>query len=637
MNSAHIRRLIWKQLTLAALLTPLAAIYASEETLHDEPATRRDAMLRAQLAKPYPANGCWHYEDFALAAYWLNQRTAEANQALLTEREKEFPAVLKEGSFHWHAYLLERLYFLFGSTSQHHPGRMSAEAEAALLDMLWRWAEPRCRLEMTLPERDWWIWGSENHHAQAWAGFWGAAQIFARHSDYQNRRFADGTAPAQMAAAFNDHFQRFARERAAKGLLVECNSNYNKYTLGGWYNMADLAQDAELRLRMRKMLDLFWADWASEQIDGVRGGSRHRCYPGDSSTVHSGLDGASWFHFGLGTAQSQHPSVMCAATTLWRPSPVVAELARDAGGRGVYEYVSRRPGLAAPGGEKPRNFVDDPAHPFHEARGVYGLRPEGGGLLRYTYCTPDFVLGTSLVEARPKEDWTNISSQNRWEGVIFGGHRTARIFVQPLQPKRGSVYNANWSVQQRGVLIVQRLQGSNARGQRVWFDASLPRVETNGWVFAEAPRAYAAVRVVEGGSAWEPDTVEQHHGGKGRTDLGVWLRCLDEFSPVILEVARKADFADFAAFQRATLDNPLRWENRRLDYTSRFHNTTLTLSADYSRPPLVDGQPVNYAPQRVYESPFLQSDFDSGIVTLRKEMQEVILDFNRQPSGKRHP
>ena len=323
---------------------------------------------------------------------------------------------------------------------------------------------------------------------------------------------------------------------------------------------------------------------------------------------------------------------MCAATTFWRPSVVVAELARDAADRGVYEYVSRRPGLAAPTGEKPRNFVDDPAHPFREARGVYGLRPEGGGLLRYSYCTPDFVLGTSMVEARPKEDWTNISSQNRWEGVIFGGHRTARIFVQPLQPTRGSVYNANWSVQQRGVLVVQRLKGSNAKGQRVWFDASLPRVEANGWVFAEAPRAYAAVRVVTGGTAWEPDAVEQHHEGKGRTDLGVWLRCLDEFSPVILEVARRAEFPDFAAFQRATLENPLRWENRRLDYTSQLYQTTLTLLADYSRPPLVDGQPINYAPRRVYDSPFLHSDFGSGIVTLQKGTQNVVWDFNPQPS-----
>lgn len=557
--------------------------------------------------------------------------------ALLTERDKEFPTVLKEDGFHWHAYLLERLYFLFGSASRHHPGRMSAEAEAALLDMLWQWAGPRCRLEMTLPNRDCWIWGSENHHAQAWAGFWGAAQIFAQHRDYQNRRFADGTAPAQMAAAFNDHFQRFARERAATGLLVECNSNYNKYTLGGWYNMADFAEDVELRRRMGMLLDLFWADWAIEQIDGVRGGSRHRCYPGDSSTAQSGMDGASWFHFGLGPAQSQHPSVMCAGTTFWRPSPVVVELVRDAASRGVYEYVSRRPGLAAPAAGKLRNFVDDPGHPFYEARGVYGLRPDSGGLVRYSFCSPDFVLGTSMVEARPREDWTNISSQNRWEGVIFGGHRTARIFVQPLQPQRGSVYNANWSVQQRGVLVVQRLQDSNARGQRVWFDASLPRLETSGWVFAEAPRAYAAVRVVEGGTAWEPDTVEQHHEGKGRTDLGVWLRCLDEFSPVILEVARKADFPDFAAFQHATLDNPLRWENRRLDYTSRLHKTTLTLFADYSRPPLVDGQRVNYAPQRVYDSPFLQSEFGSGIVTIQNETQKVILDFNPPPSTKTHP
>ena len=613
---------------LTSLLALPAAAHAADNSQADEPAARCEAMLRVQLASPYPPSGCWHYEDFALAAYWLNERTAEADQALLAVRDKEFPAAIQEGGFHWHAYLLERLYFLFGSVSRHHPGRMSAEAEAALLDMLWQWAGPRCRLEMTLVERDWWIWGSENHHAQAWAGFWGAAQIFARHPDYQNRRYADGTTPTRMAAAFDDYFRRFARERAANGLLVECNSDYNKYTLGGWYNLADFAEDADLRRRMGMLLDLYWADWAIEQLDGVRGGSRHRCYPGATSIVHSAVDGAPWFHFGLGTPNSRHPSVMCAATTFWRPAPVVAELARDPAGRGVYEYVSRRPGLAAPAGAAPRNFVADPAHPFHEPRGVYDLRAEGGTLLRYSYCTPDVVLGTSMVEARPSTDWTNISSQNRWEGAIFGGHRTARVFVQPLKPPRGSVYNANWSVQQRGVLVVQRLRGSNAKGQRVWFDASLRRVETGGWVLAEAPRAYAAVRVVEGGTAWEPDTVEQHHEGSGRTDLGVWLRCLDEFSPVILEVARKSDFPDLAAFQRAIQDNPLNWASRRLDYTSRIHHTTLTLFADFTRPPLVEGQPVKYTTPRVYDSPFLQSEFGSGIVTIQTGEQRVVLDFN---------
>ena len=597
--------------------------------------TRRDAVMRMQLAAAYPPNGCWHYEDFALAAYWLNERTAEADKAILAEREKEFPASLKDGDFHWHAYILERIYFLFSRASKHFPGRMRAEAETALLDMLWQWAGPRCRLEMTLPERDGWQWGSENHHAQAWASFWGAAQIFAQHADYKNRRYADGTLPAQMAAAFSDYFKRFARERAAQGLLVECNSGYNKYTLGGWYNLADFADDPVLRRRFAMLLDLFWADWATEQINGVRGGSRHRCYPGVDSTSGSGMDGLAWFHFGLGRGKSQHPSHMCGATTFWRPSPVVADLALDVAGRGVYEYISRRPGRAQQrkDGAPLPNYVSDPAHPFFVPQGIYQLQPEGGGLLRYSYCTPDFIMGTSMVEARPKEDWTAISSQNRWEGVIFAGHPTTRIFVQPLTPKRGSVYNANWSAQMRGVLIVQRLKTSNAQGQRVWFDASLRRAERDGWIFTEAPRAFAAVRVVNGPSVWEPDTVEQHRNKKGATDTGEWLKCNDEFSPVIIEIARKTDGRNFAEFQAVILDNPLKWENRRLDYTSRLNKTTLTFFADYSRPPLVDGAPANYAPPKVYDSPFIQSDFGSGVVTIRKDGRKLVLDFNAKSDG----
>ena len=134
---------------MSAAGADVAATPPSTETAIAGADARRDAVMRRQLAKPYPPDGCIHYQDFALAAYWLNERTAEADQAILTEREKEFPASLKSGNFHWNAYILDRIYFLFGHASQRFPGRMSAEAEAALLDMLWQWAEPRCRLEMT--------------------------------------------------------------------------------------------------------------------------------------------------------------------------------------------------------------------------------------------------------------------------------------------------------------------------------------------------------------------------------------------------------------------------------------------------------------------------------------------------------
>jgi len=45
--------------------------------------------------------------------------------------------------------------------------------------------------------------------------------------------------------------------------------------------------------------------------------------------------------------------------------------------------------------------------------------------------------------------------------------------------------------------------------------------------------------VVNGKTVREPDTVDQHRCGKGPTDLGEWLKCQDEFSPVIIEVACK--------------------------------------------------------------------------------------------------
>ncbi len=70
------------------------------------------------------------------------------------------------------------------------------------------------------------------------------------------------------------------------------------------------ARDPVLRQRMRMFFDLYWADWGIEQIDGVRGGSRHRCYPGGASTAGpgGGGDGPSWYLFGVGQISITSPS-----------------------------------------------------------------------------------------------------------------------------------------------------------------------------------------------------------------------------------------------------------------------------------------------------------------------------------------
>ena len=580
---------------------------------------RSDEVLTAQVEDPYPEDGVWHYADFALAALYRDERVDEANSAILHIRanypvdpdpERELGEPERE-DFHWSINLLQRIYWFFHADSSFYPGRLTPEAEGALLEIFWESARRHCRIEQASPDRVWWIWGSENHGAMKWSGHWGTAHILKDAPGYRDRRYEDGSTPAEMAAAWDEYYKLYARERACKGMLVETASTYNKYTIQGWYNMVDFAEDEELSRRMGALLDLFWADWAVEQFDGVRGGGKHRIYPGRTSTGGRwfGGTGLMWYYFGVGPAGSRHPGHMCVATSGYRPPLVVYDMALDTPGRGTYEYVSRRPGL---------NLLPKPEAADWQ---TYVLRPDLGGILRYTYCTPDFIMGTSMVEARPHEDWSAISSQNRWDGIIFAGHPDACIFPQPLKPERGSVYNAHWSVQRKGVMVLQKLRSHrHAHGQRIWFAEFLEREEEGPWVFARGEVAYAACRVVKGATRWQP--AEEHDQAPGD-----WLVCEDEFSPVILEAARAGDYESFDVFKAEVTGNALAVEGETLTYASAHYGDTFTWQMDESSGPLVNGEPLDYAPRRVYDSPFIEGDWAAGKVALRKGERRVVLDF----------
>lgn len=598
----------------------------AKKVLQETEARQRQGMEKVFAAGPEGGSGmAKRHLDFAMAAYWLNRDTDRADRTVLTaQREAE---ELFEKAFHWGAYKMGRMYWLFSSRSAHFPGRMSKQAEEAILDMLWRYEAARCNRQAPALKNVWEFWESENNHLMRWVSSWSAAQLFKDHPDYRDRRYKDGSRPAEVASTLDEYFKRYIAAHVTKGLLVETASpGYAKYSVNVWYNLADFADDPELKRRAKMWLDVYWADWAIEQIDGVRGGSRHRCYPGRSSIAGSGASQVCWYHFGLGEGPNTHPGVMSAATTFYRPSPVVVELALNWDRRGEYAYVSRRPGVTVEGTQG--NVID----------------PDAGDLVRVSWCTPDFVLGMSQVACR--KNWAGICSQNRWNGLIFAGHPTARIFTQRPKPGRWSVYNAEWGVQSKGVMILQLLPpgiAKDANGQRVWFDKSLRRHEKDGWVFVEAPQAFAAVRIVTGGGKWKPDTEAQHRGSARReggvypTGRGDWLVLKNKFSPIIIEAARKKDHADLAAFEAAILANPLTQADKRLEYRSEFYKTTLTLFDDHRRLPAIDGKPLDLAPKKCYDSPYLQADFGGDIVTIRSGDNVLRLDFrpsDAAPAGR---
>lgn len=616
--------------TLGQRITEGARSDAELIALRDGFEARREAMLELLKGKPLkaarkrpplaPGRAAYtrHYSysimSFAMKAFWLDEYLDEANAALVENFRYyigDRQARLDRDSFYWPADVLCRLVELFGQKETRAAGRMTAETEAVALEMMWRYCEDNSRLASADWKRNktWHIWESENHHIQGFSTVWQFCKFLRDAPEYNTRELADGANAAQHYTAWTGYCKEYLRERVRKGLFVEmANKGYHVMTLKGIYNFHDFADDPELRRLARCVLDLYWATWAEEQIDGVRGGGASRVYQGRMSQVRDGdgIGRLAGFYFGRGCERPPRDNEFTVLTSSYRMPLVVMDLALDTEGRGAYEIRQRRLGLVEEGYYKPKD---------------YRMLTDNGGIVRYSFCTPEFVMGTAMLAARPFEDWAMISSQNRWHGVIFAGHEDARIFPQ-CQSKK-TTYNQQWSVQRKGTLIAQKLRGSKGAGaMRVWFakQGLTHRVEREGWVLVESRGAYAAVRPAQGGYAW---------AAAGPKAKGQWLRCRDEWSPVIIEAVRKAAVDDYESFQQSVLAATLRTEDSVLTYHS-LSGDTFTFYVDQSKSPEVNGEPVDYAAPLVFDSPFIRSEWDSGRVTVQKGTRTLVIDVNER-------
>lgn len=606
---------------------------------------RCEAFFLKQVGKPLakePIQRDWknrgdftrHYNQsivlFAARTLYLNQQAGEANAALreMCEYHLARPQTLLEThSFQDFPRELVRLCLLYGPNASRARGRIAEETYQVILKTLWAWASAKSKIfdAEAHESQTWTTRSSENHHANWFSSCWATSMYLAGVPEYRDRKFDDGHTAAEHRDAWTAYLREYYRQRGSRGMTVEIDSpSYASATLSAAYTVYDLAADPVLKCRAGAYITLCWALWAQQQLDGVSGGAKARCYPEAAGRGDDFIRRVAWYVMGIGTPEFEHMAMLPFVASSWRMPDAVRDIALDPDGRGTYEVLERRPGLMRPGRQKEESLCP--------------LNPDFGGIVRYGYCTPDFIMGSLLFEARPNTDWAPISSQNRWHGVVFRGATDARIY--PYCETRKSSYNQQWAAQHRGTLIAQKLKASvHADGLRVWFSKdglSVP-VKEGDWYFSEADGARAAVRVVSGEARFllpEPSSGKRRAAGKsvdGEGDTspeeGMVLKCEDEFSPVIIEVGRKADFASLAAFQEAILALPLKLEDGRLHYTG-LGGGRFTFFTDQSHPPEINGQPVNYAPARVYDSPFVQSGWDSGVVTIRKATRSLTLDFN---------
>ncbi len=100
-------------------------------------------------------------------------------------------------------------------------------------------------------------------------------------------------------------------------------------------------------------------------------------------------------------------------------------------------------------------------------------------------------------------------------------------------------------------------------------------------------------------------------------NIGKWLYCENEFSPVILDVIEKSNYKSFQEFRDAVKKQTVDIQNNILNYKG-LYGDSFTFYADHSNFPKINGLTVNYAPEMGFNSPSLQSVWNSGIVTIKK-------------------
>ncbi len=548
--------------------------------------------------------------DFAFKSLWLNEQVAEANAALQQNADyyiDNYPAMQDRDNFYWAADEWLRLLEYFGTKGTKKAGLITKETEDKLFKMMWQYNKVfslQSKAEYKI-SGTWFVDESENHHIQRFSTYWHFAKYLKDLPAYKDLKYDDGFTSKEHYDGWNIYIKHWIVERARKGLFVEmANEAYGLETLKGAYNFYDFG-DKELRCLTGKLLDLYWATWAEEQLAGVRGGSKNRVYPGVNSKSGRGeFWQMAWYYLGVGEPTHLERNLMTVVASSYRMPLLVMDIALDTEGRGEYEIKQRRLGLA----------IDS----FH-MNPDYRLRQDNGGLMRYSYCTPDFILGAAHFEARKWQDWTLISSQNRWHGVVFAGDEDARIYPQCSLDNTYRSYNQHWSVQNKGCMITQKLPEGYAwegNPMRVFFSKAglTDLVERNHWIFVASKGAYAAVKCVSKGYYWDADTD------------GQWLMCEDELTPIIIQVASKKDFTDYKQFQEKILSLPMKYDGKLLKYKS-IYNDDFEFHSDYSKLASVNGKTIDIQPKMVFDSPFVKSVWNSGIIEITKGKRMLKLDF----------
>lgn len=565
-----------------------------------------------------------------------------------------------------------RMYFTFGPGENATNNRLTSASEEILLELLWERTKGKNDIHWARNRNPWIMDGSENHDINGIVSSYLSSLVFKNHPDFAERiypnvgkgggagywfhrdrglirfygpygraDFSDGGSyvAADHYEAWGEVIKEVITARAKKGFFLEqASPTYMKYTLGFLQDVYEFDASSAMREHVGNFLDLVWTKWALESLHGQRGGAKTR----DHTILN--VQGDSMYQmarFLMGSYVTQTDHYYSLPASNYELPEMVWRVALDRQGLGEFSLLSRTIGEEP--GELPREPGLERSLNLDAEHRMY----------RYSWITPHSILGAQMDH--PLAVHSHLSPTSRLYGINFSSHPDARIFPigvrqiaeddWQLVRRGGPMYRA---VQHEHVLVSQQSRGY-IQVNPDWFpQRSLapvpfgvyfsPKIETivekEGWIFAQSGAAYAAVRIVEGefmaGDGIDDVTsFTEYYASDSlveplRKDSYQWSRdqtlavARNAFSGLIMETSSLDRHENLEAFIKDVLEARLELQKTVVPgwYTLVYQGTgdspLIELNMSNNEVPRVDGQALNYEPEFLFESPYLQSTYKSG-------------------------
>jgi hypothetical protein len=451
--------------------------------------------------------------------------------------------------------------------------------------------------------------GSENHSLMFFAARYLAAQYYADATFAQYDQGAEA-----LLAHDGDYLREFIRFRARYGWGEFDSCGYSAEIMLILLALRDFAADESLRTLAQMMLDVILMDMAVDSLDGLYGGAHGRIYePAAMDNANSGMFAYYCLYFGspyMGKLKATPHAEACASSYV--PSDIVYQIAL--GRKLPYENREAKH-LHCCSAWAPRDINWET------------LGRTRGRISKYTYLTPEYLIGAVNMQddypPESKDAWYAHHQQHEWDLTLVGD-TNCKIFSH--HPGVNDYYKTHgyWTGDLRcgcGTFFCHR------NIALAMYD--IQKESEAGYIHLRAPLAafdevqqekellllrrgavYVALRFSNGYEI----VAEGEYAGQEVKSYG--RKCA-----IACEVGLARDYGDLERFARDMRAKELAFDRESM--TLRYGGMCMSKERRW-----LDGRPLD-TPYDTYDSPYLRSKWDSGVIQVNGEDMAVIYDFNK--------